>query len=163
MSFSRIAPRFRKFARQGRDRLTGPRHGWTPEMRARREEALGPNPSGGHNHDDLGCEFYRVGLWNRAVSEFERAVRLNPWKAVFKVHLARAYLAMDRLDKAKAAAQAALDQSPDSPEALLALGIVCEKQGNFRQARVLYRRCLTHDAHWLIRRDAEENLRRMQE
>lgn len=159
MSISRIAPRFRKYARQGKGHSTGPRHGWTPEMLARREEALGPNPTGGHRHDDLGCEFYRAGYWIRAASEFERAVHINPWKAVFKVHLARAHLAMDRLAKAKAVAQAALDQSPDSPEALLTLGLVCEKEGNLRQARALYKRCLTHEAHWLIRRDAEENLR----
>jgi tetratricopeptide (TPR) repeat protein len=160
MSITRIAPRLRKYARQGRGKTTGPRHGWTPEMLARREEALGPNPSGGYNHDDLGCEFYHAGLWNRAVSEFERAVQINPWKAAFKVHLARAYLAMDHLAKAKTAAQSALKQSPDSPEALLTLGIVCEKEGNFRLARILYERCLSHAPHWLIRRDAEENLRR---
>jgi Flp pilus assembly protein TadD len=127
-------------------------------MLDRREEALGPNPSGGYNHDDLGCEFYRAGYWARAAAEFARAVRINPWKAAFKVHLARAYLSMDHLAKARSAIREALKQAPESPEALLAMGIVCEKEGKHRQARALYRRCLTQNAHWLIRRDAEENL-----
>lgn len=136
----------------------GPRDGWTPEMLARKEHALGPNPSGGFNHDALGCEFFQVGLWDKAVTEFERAVAINPWKAIFKFHLFRAYLAMKEIDKAERMAEAIQAQAPSMSEAALAIALVREHRGEWMQARTWYRRCLSLDPDPWVKEEAEENL-----
>ncbi len=141
------------------NRRGGPRDGWTPEMMARKEMALGPNPSGGFNHDDLGCEFFRAGYYERAVSEFKLAVRINPWKAGFKVHLARAYLAVGKDDAADHMAQAAIRQASDSPDAALAMAQVRERKGDRLQAIAWYERCLAAGPDYWIRYEVEENLK----
>ena len=136
----------------------GPRDGWTPEMLARKEQALGPNPSGGFNHDALGCEFFQVGFWDKAVTEFERAVAINPWKAIFKFHLFRAYLAMKEIDKAERMAEALQTQAPSMSEAALAVALIREQRGERMQARTWYRRCLNLGPDYWVKKEAEENL-----
>jgi len=162
MNFDHIPPRLKKFAEQGKEFSTGPRDGWTPEMLAKKEKALGPNPYAGFNHDDLGCEFFRVGLWERAISEFEQAVSLNPWKAIFKFHLTRAYLAAKMVEKAERIAEALQAQAPSLPEAALAMGLIREKRGDRLQARTWYERCLILKPDYWIKKEAEESLASLQ-
>jgi tetratricopeptide (TPR) repeat protein len=136
----------------------GPRGGWTPEMLARKEQALGANPSGGFNHDALGCEFSRVGLWDKAACEFEKAVSINPWNAIFKFHLARAYLATEDFDNAECMAEAAQAQEPTLAAASLAVALVRERRGDRAQACLWYERCLSLNPEYFIKKEAEENL-----
>ena len=141
-----------------RKRNGGPRKGWTPEAVARQERAIGRNPWGGYNHNSLGCEFARVCSWERAVSEFERAVEINPWEALFKANLSRAYLASGDAEKARLTAESALAQSPKLGAAMFALALVCERQGRRRSAMIWYRKCLDSDPGLGIKHEAEENL-----
>ena len=141
------------------NRGLGPRDGWTPEMLARKETALGPNPMGGFSHDELGCEFFRAGYFDRAVSEFELAVRFNPWKAAFKVHLARAYLAVGKVDEAEELAKAAISQDSDSPDTALAMAQVRQRKGDTLEAIAWYERCLAAEPNYWILHEAEENLK----
>ena len=132
--------------------------GMTPEAGARREKIIGLNPWGGYNHNSLGCEFGEMGSWALAASEFERAIEINPWEAMFKANLARAYVALDRYDEAEAAANAALDRNPQLPLAFHALGLVSEVHGHYAKAAGWYRRCLDSGASVVIRREVQESL-----
>jgi tetratricopeptide (TPR) repeat protein len=139
-------------------RPTVPPGGWTPEKIARRERALGRNPWGGGNHNSLGCEFFEMGLWDRAVSEFEIAIEINPWRAVYKANLARACVALGRYADAERAAKAALARDPKTPSAYFTLGLVCEAQERFEDAADWYRICLASGPSIVIRRDVQEDL-----
>ena len=139
-------------------RTRGPKKGWTPQARARQEKAIGRNPWGGYNHNSLGCEFARVCSWERAILEFERAVEINPWEALFKANLSRAYLASGDMEKARLTAESALAQSPKLGAALFALALVFEHQGRRRSAMIWYRKCLDSDPGLGIKHEAEENL-----
>jgi len=136
----------------------GPRKGWTPEALARREKALGPNPWGGYNHNNLGCEFFRMGAWLHAVHEFERAVEINPWNASFKANLARAYLAADELQKAQSSALAAMRQDASLAQAWFASALTQERLGDASVAIEHYRECLALKPALGLKREAEENL-----
>ena len=139
-------------------RSRGPRKGWTPQALALQEKAIGRNPWGGYNHNSLGCEFARVCYWERAVSEFERAVEINPWEALFKANLARAYLASGDVEKARKTAESALAQSPELGAAMFALALVCERLGRSKSAVSWYRKCLDSKPGLGIKHEAEENL-----
>jgi len=137
----------------------GPRgRGWTPEALARREKVIGRNPWGGFNHNNLGCEFARVGYWAPAVLEFEKAVEINPWEALFKANLARAYLASGNAEKAQKTAEAALAQSPKLAAAMFALALIFEGRGRTTSAVHWYRKCLDSDPGLGMRHVAAENL-----
>ena len=137
---------------------TVPPGGWTPEKVARRERALGRNPWGGGNHNSLGCEFFEMGLWERAASEFEIAIEINPWRAVFKANLARAYVVLGRYDDAERAARGALARDPKTSSAYFTLGLVCEAQGRLEEAADWYRICLASAPSIVIRHDVQEDL-----
>lgn len=135
-----------------------PPGGWTPEAIRRREKAIGLNPWGGGNHNSMGCEFFEMGAWDRAVEEFEIAIAINPWRAAFKANIARAYIALGRYDEAEAMAKAALASQPRMPSALFSLGLVAEARGRYEEAAVWYRRCLDSNASVVIRKDVQEDL-----
>ena len=124
------------------DKRIGPKDGWTPEMTAAKEKALGPNPHGGYNHSSLGCEFFRVRMWAHAINEFEQAVEINPWEPRFKVFLARAYLAAGEFDQALQLSEAALAQAPEFPEALLAMALTLERMGETDKGAEWFKKCL---------------------
>lgn len=124
----------------------------------RREKAIGPNPWGGYNHNSLGREFFQVGYWEMAVSEFEKAVEINPWQALFKVNLARAYLSAGDAKKAQRAVDAALRQEPNSVAGMFAAGLIHEKLGHADEAIRWYRRCLALKPSLGMRWQAEESL-----
>ena len=131
---------------------------WTPEALLRREKAIGRNPWGGFNHNNLGCEFARVGYWIAAVSEFEKAVEINPWQASFKANLARAYLSAGDARKAQQTVEAALQQDPNLVEGMFAAGLIHEKIGHAGEAIRWYRCCLDSKPSLGTRREAEESL-----
>lgn len=130
----------------------------TPEARDRRERLLGPNPYGGHNHNNLGCELFQMGHFEMAAAEFQRAVEINPWKGFFKANLARALLALGQVDGAKAMIRKALDQEPNQPGALFAHALILEHIGENERAVAAYRACIKAGPSIVIKRDIEENL-----
>lgn len=135
-----------------------PPGGWTPEALARRERAIGLNPWGGGNHNSIGCEFFEMGLWDRAASEFEIAIKINPWRAAFKANLARAYVALGRYEDAERMARAALKRDPKMSSAYFTLGLVCEAQGRLEESADWYRICLASSPSIVIRKDVREDL-----
>ena len=135
-----------------------PRKGWTPEALARREKAIGQNPWGGYNHNNLGCDFAQMGAWEIALSEFKKAVEINPWEALFKANLARAYLASGDVEKAQTTAEAALARSPKLVAAMFAVALAFEHRGRTQSAVFWYRKCLGSKPGLAIKHEAEENL-----
>lgn len=130
----------------------------TPEARDRRERLLAPNPWGGYNHNNLGCELFQMGHFEMAASEFRRAVEINPWKAFFKANLARALLALGRIDAAKVMISKALDQEPGQSGTLFAHALILERLGDDERALEAYRACIAAGPSIVIKRDIEENL-----
>ncbi|MBI5244674.1 MAG: tetratricopeptide repeat protein [Elusimicrobia bacterium] len=143
----------KRYKRQGPRART-----WTPEANARREKAIGRNPWGGYNHNNIGCEFARVGYWAAAVSEFERAVEINPWQASFKANLARAYLGAGELNKAQAAVDAALREEPEMFAAMITAAMIQEKLNHIDAALRWYRRCLSAKTSWSQSRQVVESI-----
>ena len=113
---------------------------------------------GGYNHNALGCEFARAASWQFAISEFEKAVQLNPWAALFKANLARAWLSAGNLTKAQAMADAALKQAPSLVDAMFAKALAEERSGRPHAAILWYRKSLSSKPSLGIKRDAEESL-----
>ena len=130
----------------------------TPEARLERERIIGPNPWAGGEHNNIGCEFMRMDSVKLAIAEFEKAVELNPWKAVFKVNLARAYIRNSDFEKAEQRLSETMKQEPHSPVGLFAWGLLCEAVGRMEEGIRYYVECLKYCSEGSIKRQAEENL-----
>lgn len=136
-----------------------PGKAWTPEALAAREEAIGRNPWGGYNHNTLGSELLRMRHYDLALSEFKRAIDINPWNADFKANLGRTYVLRGDLQNAEDAAREALVRDPHCAAAMFVLGLVCQEWKAHALAVEWYERCLASNPSVAIRRDALENLR----
>lgn len=71
------------------------------EKAARKEEALRPCEFIGYDRDELGCYFMQREAYKLAESQFARAVWLNPFAPMFKVHHAWALIKMKKMAPAK--------------------------------------------------------------
>ncbi len=78
---------------------------WQSHMR------LYPRDSSPHNY--LGIYYTQRGEYGKGVEQFQEAIRLDPWDAVFRGNLVWALESLNRYDEAKAAAQQAFDQNVD--------------------------------------------------
>jgi tetratricopeptide (TPR) repeat protein len=80
--------------------------------------ALKPNT--GYITDSLGWVYYKLGDYNRALTELERANQLMPDDSTITEHLADGYLKLNRNEKALEFYERALrlDPQPDQKERL---------------------------------------------
>jgi tetratricopeptide (TPR) repeat protein len=125
-----------------------------PAAEAERERVLGPKPWAGFNHNNIACRFLAMDSLELAISEFREAVRLNPWKAIFKVNLARAYIRAGELKKAGALLAEAAEREPSLPEGFFAAGMLLEARGLPEKAAGAYESCLAACPEGAIRRQA---------
>ena len=88
------------------------------------------NPSSYFAHNNLGLGFASKGNLDRAISEFQTALRLNPGYAEAHNNLGYAYSSQGNLDKAIFESQAALRLNPDYEDAHNNLGYDYAAQGN---------------------------------
>lgn len=130
----------------------------TPQAELARERLIGPNPWAGFNHNNIACELLRMGSVELAIAEFEKAVELNPWKAIFKINLARAYIRKGEFEKAGRNLAGASKQEPLLPEGFFAAGLLCEAAGKQQEAARYYEECLKYCPEGALRHEAEENL-----
>jgi tetratricopeptide (TPR) repeat protein len=72
---------------------------------------LYPRESSPHNY--LGIYYMRRGEYQKGADQFQEAIRLDPWDAVFRGNLVWALISLNRYDDATAAAQKAFDQHSD--------------------------------------------------
>jgi tetratricopeptide (TPR) repeat protein len=89
----------------------------SPRLSEELEDRLGPSKYLGYDRDRLGIVLLRREMLEAAESQFRRAVRLNPYEAAFKQHLAWCLFRMDRLEEARALIEAAISQAPEDEDA----------------------------------------------
>jgi tetratricopeptide (TPR) repeat protein len=77
-------------------------------------------PNTGYITDSLGWVYYKLGDYNRAQTELEKANQLMPDDSTITEHLADSYLKLDRTEKAMEFYERALrlDPQPDQKERL---------------------------------------------
>jgi tetratricopeptide (TPR) repeat protein len=90
----------------------------SPRLSEELEERLHPGKFLGYDRDHIGIALLQREMFELAVSQFRRAVYLNPYEADFKQHLAWALLKLGRYGEALEKVTAALQQKPDDTGAL---------------------------------------------
>jgi len=89
----------------------------SPRLSEELEERLRPSRYLGYDRDHLGVALLRREMFEAALSQFRRAVYLNPYEAAFKQHLAWCLYRMESYADALAAIDEALRQKPGDPDA----------------------------------------------
>jgi tetratricopeptide (TPR) repeat protein len=77
-------------------------------------------PNMGYITDSLGWVYYKLGNYEKAMTELEKANQLTPDDSTITEHLADSYLKMSRIEKAVELYERALnlDPKPDQKERL---------------------------------------------
>ena len=88
------------------------------EQQRLREDLLRPSHYFGYDHDTIGIYTLNRGVYRIAESQFRRAIWLNPFEPIFKVHLAWCLYKLHNLQEAKEWALKALKQDSENKEAL---------------------------------------------
>jgi tetratricopeptide (TPR) repeat protein len=70
------------------------------DQNERREDALRPNPYLGYDRDALGMHLFSREAYEIALTQFRRAVWLNPFEPEFKKHLAHCLYKLGRYSEA---------------------------------------------------------------
>ncbi len=97
-------------------------------------------------YNDLGILHYEFGKGDKALSNYEKAVSLDPENATFQRNIADfLYAAAKQPEKALPHYEKALSLNPRDVETLLILGNIRAETGDFPQAREIYLRVLEID------------------
>ena len=106
------------------------------------EDAAEKSPARERVHNNLGTAYASQGQLDRAISEFQTALRLKPNYAEAHYNLGLAYKLQGQLDRAIPEYQAALRLKPDYAEAHNNLGIEYASQGQLDRAISEYQAAL---------------------
>lgn len=87
------------------------------------------------------------GNFDRAITTFEQAIKMNPKRTTTWLNLASAYALMNRPDEAVKTAREAVKIDPYDPAPHFALGRHMERAGNQVGAEAEYRQALARDAN----------------
>lgn len=90
----------------------------------RREDALRPCPYLGYDRDQLALHLMSREAYGIALTQFRRAVWLNPFEPVFKIHLAECLYHMHQCQEAREWAAQALEQAPDNSNSRRLLSMI---------------------------------------
>ena len=93
-------------------------------------------------HFRLGDDMYRRGMYSEAITEYQKALTLNPNYADIRNHLGIAYSASGLFAEAVAEFEAALSVNPRFVDALLNLAITLRDNGRTDAARARFREVL---------------------
>lgn len=80
------------------------------------EEMFRPSPYLGYSRDALGVHLINCRAYEIAETQFRRAVRVNPFNATFKCHLAWCLYKEKSFSEARDWIEKALKQAPDDEE-----------------------------------------------
>lgn len=95
------------------------------------------------SHFDTGVKYYDQGTFADALTEFQKAVLLDPKHPTYLYNLGMSYYKTGNLAKAEESMILAISHSPGYARAFSALGFIWEKRGEKDKARAAYRRALT--------------------
>ncbi len=132
--------------------------GRTPEAIAAMERALEIMPTFATGQYNLGRMYESVGAYDSAIEAYRKEIG-RYFNADAYFNLANVYGRLGRYAEAEKAFRALLEKTKPTAEVLYLLGLVCEKQNRFDEARDAYRRALARDEN---ERRASEGLRRLE-
>jgi len=129
------------------------------------QTAVANNPENGDAMLRLGeAQLFLANDPEAALASFEQAARLEPQAALPQAGRALALIALDRLDEAKVAIDAALSLDPARPEARMAQAVYLVKQGNRRAALLELQAVIRNsEASLLLKNRAEQFLEELRE
>jgi|WetSurMetagenome_2_1015567.scaffolds.fasta_scaffold79017_2 tetratricopeptide (TPR) repeat protein len=81
------------------------------------ENLMRPSKVLGYDRDNIGIACLEREMYEVALSQFNRAIYLNPYEVRFKKHLAWCYYKCEKYTEALQAVNTALEQKPDDKEA----------------------------------------------
>ena len=105
-------------------------------------DTLKKSPDSEMAHNNLGVVYRSQGRLDRAIAEYQAALRLNPDYAEAHINLGLVYASQGQWDKAIAEYQAVLRLNPDSVGAHNNLGIAYASQGQWDKAIAEYQAAL---------------------
>ena len=106
------------------------------------------DPSSAEEHYKSATTYHDLGEFERAISEYRKAIALNPNFPIIYNRLGVAYSELKQYDAALDAYQKALALSPMTAELHYNVGLVYLKQGDLRRALEAFKRAITLDAKW---------------
>jgi hypothetical protein len=86
------------------------------QMTEEKENLMRPSKVLGYDRDNIGIACLEREMFEVAISQFKRAIYLNPYEVRFKKHLAWCYYKYEKYTEAMQAVLAALEQKPDDKE-----------------------------------------------
>lgn len=92
--------------------------------------------------------YHDLGEFERAISEYRKAIALHPNSSIIYNRLGVAYSELKQYGAALDAYQKALALSPMTAEPYYNVGLVHLKQGDLRRALTAFKRAITLDAEW---------------
>jgi tetratricopeptide (TPR) repeat protein len=81
------------------------------------QKAMALKPNMGYITDSLGWAYFKLGDYEKSVTELEKANRLTPNDPVITEHLADGYYKLNQMDKARALYEKALTLNPKPDQA----------------------------------------------
>ena len=101
-------------------------------------EALSLDSTLAESHNNLGLIFHKQGQLEKALRQYERAVRFAPSTGFYYSNLGNVYLEMDQLDQAQAAVERAIELDEKLYSARILLGDIHARRGEFARAIALW-------------------------
>ncbi|MGY4707764.1 tetratricopeptide repeat protein [Candidatus Bipolaricaulota sp. J31] len=89
-----------------------------------------------------------IGLYDRAVERYRKALEVKPDATYVKVKLAEAYLKGKQLSEARAVLEEVLKASPNNDRALKLMGDLLMAEGNPKEALSYYERAVEKNPSW---------------
>lgn len=109
------------------------------------KRAVDISPSSPRSHDNMGLAYMGMGDYDRAISEFEHTLRLNPLYFLAYYNAGVAYQLQKRFDMAIVNYEKCVKLNPDFFRVYYNLGIVYKKTGELDKAIAVYERAILID------------------
>lgn len=109
-------------------------------------------------HLKAGDDYFKQGLYPKAINEYSQAIKANPYYKEAYNNLGRAYFALQLYDKAQENFKAAANLDPNYLEPVNNLGLLYEERGLLSQAKEEYEKVLELNP---LNKEARFNLGRL--
>ncbi|MEJ7732767.1 MAG: tetratricopeptide repeat protein [Polyangiaceae bacterium] len=104
------------------------------DAKAELEQALSLQPSDPKGQDLLGIVYFRLGMYPRAISIYERLIQMHPAAIEPRINLALSYLKTGQPSQARVELERVLEQNPNHGRAWGYLGLAFQRLGDLERA-----------------------------
>jgi uncharacterized protein (AIM24 family) len=104
------------------------------DAKAELEQALSLQPSDPKGQDLLGIVYFRLGMYPRAISIYERLIQMHPGAIEPRINLALSYLKTGQPSQARVELERVLEQNPNHGRAWGYLGLAFQRLGDLERA-----------------------------